>query len=49
MKKKAKVLLVTPNLKGIADGVNRIQPSLGLMLIAMIGAVILDYYLGGGM
>ena len=36
MKKKAKVLLVTPNLKGIADGVNRIQPSLGLMLIAPI-------------
>ena len=32
--KKAKVLLVTPNLKGIGDGVNRIQPSLGLMLIA---------------
>ena len=32
--KKAKVLLVTPNLKGIADGVNRIQPSLGLLLIA---------------
>lgn len=36
MKKKAKVLLVTPNLKGIEDGVNRIQPSLGLMLIAPI-------------
>jgi anaerobic magnesium-protoporphyrin IX monomethyl ester cyclase len=34
--KKAKILLVTPNLKGIADGVNRIQPSLGLMLIAPI-------------
>ena len=34
--KKAKVLLVTPNLKGIRDGVNRIQPSLGLMLIAQI-------------
>ena len=32
--KKAKVLLITPNLKGIGDGVNRIQPSLGLMLIA---------------
>ena len=32
--KKAKVLLITPNLKGIADGVNRIQPSLGLMIIA---------------
>ena len=34
--KKAKVLLITPNLKGISDGVNRIQPSLGLMLIAPI-------------
>jgi len=34
--KKAKVLLITPNLKGIGDGVNRIQPSLGLLLIAPI-------------
>lgn len=34
--KKGKVLLVTPNLKGIDGGVNRIQPSLGLMLIAPI-------------
>ena len=34
--KKGKVLLITPNLKGISDGVNRIQPSLGLMLIAPI-------------
>lgn len=32
--KKAKVLLITPNLKGMDDGVNRIQPSLGVMLIA---------------
>ena len=32
--KKLKVLLVTPNLKGIKDGLNRIQPPLGLMLIA---------------
>ena len=32
--KKAKVLLVSPNLKGVKDGLNRIQPSLGLMLIA---------------
>ena len=31
---KKKILLITPNLKGIEDGVNRIQPSLGLMLIA---------------
>ena len=34
MKKKARVLLVTPNLKGVKDGLNRIQPPLGLMLIA---------------
>ena len=32
--RKAKVLLISPNLKGIQDGKNRIQPSLGLMLIA---------------
>jgi len=31
--KKAKVLLICPNLKGMKDGVNRIQPSLGLMII----------------
>ena len=34
--KKSRILFITPNLKGIADGVNRIQPSLGLMLIAPI-------------
>ena len=34
--KKARVLFLTPNLKGISDGVNRIQPSLGLLLIAPI-------------
>ena len=27
--KKARILLITPNLKGIKDGLNRIQPSLG--------------------
>ena len=32
--KKGRVLLLTPNLKGMDDGVNRIQPSLGVMLIA---------------
>ena len=32
--KKAKVLLISPNMRGLDDGVNRIQPSLGLMLIA---------------
>ena len=32
--KKGRILLLTPNLKGVADGVNRIGPSLGLMLIA---------------
>ena len=32
--KKEKVLLIAPNLNGFRDGVNRIQPPLGLMLIA---------------
>ena len=32
--KKGKVLLISPNMRGLDDGVNRIQPSLGLMLIA---------------
>ena len=32
--KKAKVLLIAPNMVGMSDGLNRIQPSLGLMLIA---------------
>jgi hypothetical protein len=32
--KKAKVLLISPNLKGMNDSINRIQPSLGLMIIA---------------
>ena len=31
--KKAKVLLISPNIRGMDDGENRIQPSLGLMLI----------------
>ena len=34
--KKAKVLLVAPNMVGMSDGLNRIQPSLGLMLIASV-------------
>ena len=34
MPKKAKVLLITPNLKGVKDGLNRIQPPLGLMIMA---------------
>ena len=33
---KGKVLLITPNLKGIEDGVNRIQPSLGFLLMKPI-------------
>lgn len=33
MAKKGKVLLITPNLKGVKGGLNRIQPPLGLMLI----------------
>ena len=32
--KKARILLLTANLKGVKDGLNRIQPSLGLMTIA---------------
>jgi len=32
--RKGRILLITPNLKGISDGANRIQPSLGLMQIA---------------
>jgi hypothetical protein len=31
--KKAKVLLISPNLKGMNYGINRIQPPLGLMII----------------
>ena len=34
--KKARVLLITPNLIGVKDGLNRIQPSLGLMSIAQV-------------
>ena len=32
--RKGRIFLITPNLKGISDGANRIQPSLGLMQIA---------------
>ena len=31
-----KVLLITPNLKGSKEGLNRIQPPLGLMLSAAV-------------
>jgi phosphonoacetaldehyde methylase len=34
--KKARVLLISPNLKGMNDGINRVQPSLGLMLIGQM-------------
>ena len=34
--KKQRVLLITPNLNGVKDGLNRIQPPLGLMLIARL-------------
>ena len=34
--KKARVLLLGPNLKGVAKGLNRIQPALGLMLSASV-------------
>ena len=36
MKKKSQSITCNSKFKGIADGVNRIQPSLGLMLIAPI-------------
>ena len=34
--KKARILLISPNLKGMNDGINRVQPSLGLMLIGQM-------------
>lgn len=34
--KKSRVLLITPNLVGIKDGLNRIQPPLGIMTIARV-------------
>ena len=34
--KKGRVLLLTPNLKGMVDGVNRIQPPLGPMIAAEV-------------
>lgn len=37
MIKKARVLLMTPNIKGVRDGVNRVQPGLG---IGYLGAVL---------
>ena len=40
LKKKAKVLLIAPNMVGMSDGLNRIQPSLGLMLI---GSMLLEH------
>lgn len=36
MTKQGKVLLMTPNLKGIKGGVNRIQPSLGIGYLAAV-------------
>ncbi len=36
MVKKGRVLLMTPNLKGVKDGLNRIQPPLGPMIAASI-------------
>ena len=37
--KKAKVLFIAPNMVGMSDGLNRIQPSLGLMLL---GSMLLE-------
>ena len=36
MAKKGRVLLITPNLKGVKDGLNRIQPPLGPMIAANV-------------
>ena len=36
MSKKAKVLLIAPNLKGIKNGINRIQPGLGIGYLAAV-------------
>jgi len=36
MVKRGRVLLITPNLKGVKDGLNRIQPPLGLMIMASV-------------
>ncbi len=36
MRRRGCILLATPNLRGMADGLNRIQPSLGVMLIAAV-------------
>jgi len=36
MSKKGKVLLITPNLMGVKDGLNRIQPPLGPMISAAV-------------
>ena len=34
MSKKARVFLIAPNLKGMKNGVNRIQPGLGIGYLA---------------
>ena len=36
MSKKGKILLISPNLKGIQDGINRIQPGLGIGYLAAV-------------
>ena len=36
MNRKARILLLSPNLKGMAEGLNRIQPPLGLMLSSAV-------------
>ncbi len=36
MLKKGRILLLTPNLKGVKDGLNRIQPPLGPMIAAAV-------------
>ena len=36
MNRKARILLLGPNLKGMTEGLNRIQPPLGLMLSSAV-------------
>lgn len=35
-KNKARVLLISPNLKGLSDGINRIQPGMGIAYLAAV-------------
>ena len=41
MDRKGKILLISPNLKGIKGGVNRIQSSLGIGYLAAVLVVLI--------